>query len=303
MKNNQRIVSIDCGSNSIKYRQYRWQKSNILVLEDTKRLKIRLGSGAFSRDGLIENDVLSAIVGGFEKLTKRAQSKSASIVRTVGTSALRSARNAREVCEIIRRDTGIEVTVLSGNEEASLLKYVRPKPNFKQKKCLVVDIGGGSTELYHRGVDNEFIRSVDLGAVRVMENRDKTSDWSRLKSMLGELNRESIEMVLGVGANARIAVRLSGAGNASSASLADLKIAEANLAGASVEELSKAFSLSVDRAELVPHAITIWMAILDLLPHADLHVSKWNLCDGVIQQWLRDNNFPTCQILLDAPME
>lgn len=303
MKNNQRIVSIDCGSNSIKYRQYRWQKSNILVLEDTKRLKIRLGSGAFSRDGLIENDVLSTIVGGFEKLAKRARSNSASIVRAVGTSALRSAGNAKEVCEIIRRDTGIEVTVLSGNEEARLLKYVRPKKNFKKKKCLVVDIGGGSTEFYHADADNEFIRSVDLGAVRVMENRDKASDWSCLKSMLAELNHDSIETVLGVGANARIAVRIFGAGNASSASLADLKNAEANLAGVSVEELSGAFSLSIDRAELVPHVIKIWMAILDRLPLANLHASKWNLCDGVIQQWLIDNNFPTCQILLDAPME
>ena len=132
-------MSIDCGSNSIKYRQYRWQKSNILVLEDTKRLKIRLGSGAFSRDGLIENDVLSAIVGGFEKLAKRAQSKSASIVRTVGTSALRSARNAREVCEIIRRDTGIEVTVLSGNEEASLLKLIRNISNLLKSTLAEMD--------------------------------------------------------------------------------------------------------------------------------------------------------------------
>ena len=303
MKSNQRIASIDCGSNSIKYRQYRWQKSNILVLEDTKRLKIRLGSNAFSRDGLIENDVVSAIVGGFEQLVRRARSNSASIVRAVGTSALRSAGNAKKVCEILRRDTGIEITVLSGKEEAGLLKYVQLKRSYRKNKCLVVDIGGGSTEFYHAGAANEFIGSVNLGAVRVMENRDMASDWNCLKSLLAELNHESIETVLGVGANARIAVRLSGAGNASSASLADLKIAEANLTGVSVEELSRVFSLSVDRAELVPHAIKIWTMILGRLPNANLYASKWNLCDGVIQQWLIDNNFSTCQILLDAPTE
>lgn len=300
MKSNQRIASIDCGSNSIKYRQYRWQKSNILVLEDTKRLKIRLGSNAFSRDGLIENDVVSAIVGGFEQLVRRARSNSASIVRAVGTSALRSAGNAKKVCEILRRDTGIEITVLSGKEEAGLLKYVHLKRSYRKNKCLVVDIGGGSTEFYHAGAANEFIGSVNLGAVRVMENRDMASDWNCLKSLLVELNHESIETVLGVGANARIAVRLSGAGNAS---LADLKIAEANLTGVSVEELSRVFSLSVDRAELVPHAIKIWTMILGRLPNANLYASKWNLCDGVIQQWLIDNNFSTCQILLDAPTE
>ncbi len=300
MKSNQRIASIDCGSNSIKYRQYCWQKSNILVLEDTKRLKIRLGSNAFSRDGLIENDVVSAIVGGFEQLVRRARSNSASIVRAVGTSALRSAGNAKKVCEILRRDTGIEITVLSGKEEAGLLKYVQLKRSYRKNKCLVVDIGGGSTEFYHAGAANEFIGSVNLGAVRVMENRDMASDWNCLKSLLVELNHESIETVLGVGANARIAVRLSGAGNAS---LADLKIAEANLTGVSVEELSRVFSLSVDRAELVPHAIKIWTMILGRLPNANLYASKWNLCDGVIQQWLIDNNFSTCQILLDAPTE
>lgn len=252
---------------------------------------------------MIENDVVSAIVGGFEQLVRRARSNSASIVRAVGTSALRSAGNAKKVCEILRRDTGIEITVLSGKEEAGLLKYVQLKRSYRKNKCLVVDIGGGSTEFYHAGAANEFIGSVNLGAVRVMENRDMASDWNCLKSLLAELNHESIETVLGVGANARIAVRLSGAGNASSASLADLKIAEANLTGVSVEELSRVFSLSVDRAELVPHAIKIWTMILGRLPNANLYASKWNLCDGVIQQWLIDNNFSTCQILLDAPTE
>jgi exopolyphosphatase/guanosine-5'-triphosphate,3'-diphosphate pyrophosphatase len=297
LKNNSKIASIDCGSNSIKYRQYRWDKSNVLVLEDTKRLKIRLGSGAFSGHSLITNDVVAAIVEGFKKLAERAQKNSASIVRAVGTSALRSAGNAKEMCEIIRKDIGVEIIVLSGNEEARLLKYVQPKKAFKKKNCLVVDIGGGSTELYHLGNNKEFVRSVDLGAVRVMGNHDKASEWSFLKSMLVELNHESIEAVLGVGANARIAVRLSGAENASSASLGDLKTAGANLAGVSIQNLSKAFSLSTDRAELVPHAIKIWTAILERLPCANLHASKWSLCDGVIQQWLVDNNFSTCQII------
>jgi len=303
LKNNSKIASIDCGSNSIKYRQYRWDKSNTLVLEDAKRLKIRLGSGAFSGHSLITNDVVGAIVEGFQKLGKRAQKNSASIVRAVGTSALRSAVNAKEICEIIRRDIGVEITVLSGIEEARLLKYVQPEKSFKKNNCLVVDIGGGSTELYHSGTNKEFIRSIDLGAVRVMGNHDEASEWGSLKSTIDELNRESIETVLGVGANAKIAVRLSGADNAPSASLDDLKTAGAYLAGVSVEELSGAFSLSIDRAELVPHVIKIWMAVLDRLPLANLQASKWNLCDGVIQQWLIDNNFPTCQILLDAPME
>jgi len=297
LKNNSKIASIDCGSNSIKYRQYRWDKSNTLVLEDAKRLKIRLGSGAFSGYSSITNDVVGAIVEGFQKLGKRAQKNSASIVRAVGTSALRSAENAKEICEIIRRDIGVEITVLSGIEEARLLKYVQPEKAFKKNNCLVVDIGGGSTELYHAGTNKEFIRSIDLGAVRVMGNHDEASEWGSLKSTIDELNGESIETVLGVGANAKIAVGLSGADNAPSASLDDLKTAGAYLAGVSVHNLSKEFSVSADRMELAPHAIKIWTVILERLPYANLHVSKWTLCDGVIQQWLVDNNFSTCHIL------
>ncbi len=92
-------------------------------------------------------------------------------ITAVGTSALRDARNSREVRERWRAELGLNVRVVSGDEEArySFLAVQRGLP-LQGRDLLVIDIGGGSTE-FICGSDRALLsaQSVDIGSVRLTE--------------------------------------------------------------------------------------------------------------------------------------
>jgi exopolyphosphatase/guanosine-5'-triphosphate,3'-diphosphate pyrophosphatase len=95
----------------------------------------------------------------------------------VGTSAVREARNREEFIAYIRTQTGIEIEVLTGEEEAKLAYYgaisglrVRGQKSEVRSQIAVIDIGGGSTEITV-GTQREILHnvSVDVGSVRLTE--------------------------------------------------------------------------------------------------------------------------------------
>jgi len=92
-------------------------------------------------------------------------------ITAVGTSALRDARNSREVRERWRQEIGLSVRVISGDEEAAYsFLAVQRGLTLGAREVLVIDIGGGSTE-FIRGNENGVARalSIDIGSVRLTE--------------------------------------------------------------------------------------------------------------------------------------
>ena len=87
------------------------------------------------------------------------------------TSGIRSARNGKDFVETAKRETGIDITVISGSREAELICYgVRECVTLDEKPVLIVDIGGGSTEFIIANRDTIFfMQSFDIGASRLLE--------------------------------------------------------------------------------------------------------------------------------------
>ena len=91
-------------------------------------------------------------------------------IRAVATSAVREAKNRDEIIRRIRKETGVLLDVVSGKEDARLicLGVLHGKP--KDARSLVIDIGGGSTEVASaRGEEPKALWSIALGAVRLAE--------------------------------------------------------------------------------------------------------------------------------------
>lgn len=160
-------AAVDIGSNSIKLRVGRCAAGGVQVLLDTTEV-VRLGGCL--RDGAIPEETMCNAVRVVSEMVGRARRMGAEPC-LVGTMALRVAANAHEFLSLVHRRTGLEVRILSGEEEASY-SWKGASADFARNggDLVLFDTGGGSTEfVFGRRGAVERIQSVPVGAVSLTE--------------------------------------------------------------------------------------------------------------------------------------
>lgn len=169
-----RVAGIDCGTNSIRLLvadAHRREDGSLGLTDLTRQMRIvRLGQGV-DRSGRLDPAAIDRTIDAVVEYERMIHRLGATAVRFVATSATRDAENRQEFVDAVRAVLGIEPEVVEGTEEAALsfsgavsaLGAGEPVP------MLVVDIGGGSTELVLGDSKVRQAISVDMGAVRVTE--------------------------------------------------------------------------------------------------------------------------------------
>jgi exopolyphosphatase/guanosine-5'-triphosphate,3'-diphosphate pyrophosphatase len=166
------VAAIDCGTNSIKVLIGTVRDDGRLdvVLRDSR--VVRLGQGV-DRTGELADEALERTFAALDEFaeTIRRHGVPPARVRFCATSATRDASNAAVFREGVRRRLGIEPEVLSGDEEAALVYAgaIAAQVPMPPEPVLVVDIGGGSTELVLGEGDARQATSMDIGSVRLHE--------------------------------------------------------------------------------------------------------------------------------------
>lgn len=182
---------IDVGTNSVKVLVADGGRDLLRALETTRLGEGLAGSGVLSPAAM---ERTAAAVSGF---AARARELGAGTVTVVGTAACRRAGNTAELATRIEQECGLGLTVLTGEQEASLsfTGALRRLPRIAGN-TLVVDIGGGSTELTV-GVDEPHrAASIPVGAVTATES-DLTTDPPRpedLTNVIGAVQDELEEL-------------------------------------------------------------------------------------------------------------
>jgi exopolyphosphatase/guanosine-5'-triphosphate,3'-diphosphate pyrophosphatase len=137
---------IDLGTNSVRLDVYRKNGAQLYRIYRGKNM-IRLGDGVF-RTGQISKMVMDRTLTLFVSIRKSLNAMGITEVHAIGTSALRSAKNSKEFLQMIFRRTGIQVRIISGNEEAQLIAAgILMNIDPPKGKYALIDIGGGSTEV------------------------------------------------------------------------------------------------------------------------------------------------------------
>ena len=165
-----RIATIDIGTNGIKFKQYRIDvnKKSKIQQDTFSRVNIRLGEDVFNY-GLISENTQKKLFKELSKLIESVKKRNIKWIGICATSAMRSAENGKDICERLASELNVDVRLLSGNDEAYFLKYLNTKKIMDLNNYLSIDIGGGSTELHIKHGDEEYLQSVDLGAVRLLQ--------------------------------------------------------------------------------------------------------------------------------------
>jgi exopolyphosphatase/guanosine-5'-triphosphate,3'-diphosphate pyrophosphatase len=140
------IAAVDLGSNSFHMVVARYSHGQLVII-DRLREVVRLAAGV-GEDGRIDKDVAARALACLERFGQRLRDMHARNVRVVGTNALRISRRKQAFLERARDALGFPIEIVSGMEEARLI-YSGVAHNLPNElgRRLVIDIGGGSTEI------------------------------------------------------------------------------------------------------------------------------------------------------------
>ncbi len=293
-------AAIDIGSNAIRLRIGGLDAEGRLKLVDQHREAIRLGHEAFT-SGSFSEQTLTRVVTAFSSFKKVIDRYPVQSVRATGTSALRDADNGSQLVALVRKETGISVEVISGEEEARLIHMsIRHQlPDLDEQIALLIDIGGGSVEvtLCEYG-DIVAVESFRMGTVRMLEwfggGAVDALDLNLMNEYLAAMLRKvgaatrdkDIDVCVGTGGNIEalgtLSVDLLGNTRSDCLSARDIRRLCKRLKKMSCVERIEKLLLRPDRADVIIPATLILKAIVGMAEPADLRIAGAGLGDGVL---------------------
>lgn len=248
------------------------------------RVPLRLGEEVFE-DGKISKKKTEDFVKTIQAFKLISEIFDVKRLRAVATSAMREASNAKKIIEKIKDETGVEIEVISGTEEAELIFGTFFLLDFdKTMPFIVIDVGGGSTEVsvFESG-ERVASKSFEIGTLRLLKEKVKNDIWSEIHNWIAShVDLKSPHQIFGTGGNINKVHKLLGAGHMESVSLKALKALNEELASLSVSERVDQFQLKPDRADVIVPALIIYIYILEELKSKKITVPKIGLSDGMI---------------------
>jgi exopolyphosphatase / guanosine-5'-triphosphate,3'-diphosphate pyrophosphatase len=293
------LTAIDAGSNAIRLAIARATSPQHIQILESERAAVRLGHNAFTRR-LLDEKTIARAVRAFRHFRERMDHYQVTTYRAVATAAAREVRNYRRLMERIQRKTGIELEVISSEEEARLVcAAVHWALGDRVQPRLIFDLGGGSLELnfYERGVLQNRI-ALPLGTIRLMETYSiegaiDEDTARRLRhhtlSLLGSAmpNPPNLSRAIGVacGGNAEALVRLAPgplAGRVPTINVRLLKDQTWRLCRLDVPARMRTFRVRKDRAEVMAIAAIIISAVAKWLGLRSMLVPGVGVREGLL---------------------
>jgi exopolyphosphatase / guanosine-5'-triphosphate,3'-diphosphate pyrophosphatase len=190
---NQPVASIDLGTNTARILIARKEPRQEILLN---RIITRLGGG-FTRERGLSEEAQQRSVDALKRFAAEIRRHEVAKLRAVATSAVRDAVNGAQFVERVRQETGIDLEVIDGEEEARLtLRGVASVLDDKSGDLAVFDVGGGSTEYtLASGEELLFSRSLPIGVVRLTEGKAGVAEME--EKILRELTAHQKELEQG----------------------------------------------------------------------------------------------------------
>jgi exopolyphosphatase / guanosine-5'-triphosphate,3'-diphosphate pyrophosphatase len=159
---------IDIGTNSVRLLIVRINSNRSYTVLSQEKEVVRLGEGEF-RDQMLTPEAIYRGVMVVKKFAELSRAYGAEEIIAVATSAAREAKNQIDLLNRLRDEARIDVSVISGKEEARLVYLgVASGAHLRGRKALFIDIGGGSTEIIIGNQENySYLDSLKLGAIRL----------------------------------------------------------------------------------------------------------------------------------------
>jgi len=301
-----RVAAIDCGTNSIRLLVADVDPDKGTLVDLDRRMEVvRLGQGVDST-GRIAPEALARTLAATRAYAAAIESLGATAVRFVATSASRDAENRNEFVEGVKAILRVAPEVVTGEEEAALSFAGATREldaDGVPGPYLVLDIGGGSTELVlGDGAGVRAARSVDVGCVRLTE-RHVHSDPMTAEEVAA-VRRDAAEAVELAARTvpleqARTLVGVAGTVTTMSAMALDLPHYDstvihrsrmtaqqvhdvtARLVAASAAERAALPFMHPGRVDVIPAGALVLQTVVDRMGVGEVVVSEHDILDGI----------------------
>ena len=304
----QTLAAIDIGSNSCRLKIARVVQHSLRVVHEDREVT-RLGTSVFE-SGLVSPDAMAATLRALKRFSRAVQQHGGDKVRAVATAAMRDARNGRAFLAWVKDETGWDVEIISGLEEARLIHrgVVNNEPG-TSRRCLLIDVGGGSCEIsLSESKRLKETISLPLGAVRLTEEFLKTDppakeEIARMKQFVArELRKaqrrvtpngvQTIIATSGTAAALSEATRISRKARASDyvASTRDIRRLADKLKRMKNDARSAIPGIGPRRSEIVVAGAQVYAELLEHFSLPGFRYSDMGLRDGVLAQMLAEQD-------------
>jgi exopolyphosphatase / guanosine-5'-triphosphate,3'-diphosphate pyrophosphatase len=320
-----RFAALDLGSNALRLRIVEANapaggREQLSLLPDSgsssfrevvsQRAPVRLGSEVFVTGRLAVASIGQACAA-LRAFRQAMDDAKVDAYRATATSAVREASNGATLVERARREAGIELEVIEGVEEARLIQLaVVRRLGLAERRALLVDVGGGSTELTYldRG-RSVYAISLPMGTVRLLETYlrgAKTVDRARQKLLFEgvdralaeaapQLRKMPFEIVVGTGGSVDTLSELcpmkGGFGGFPRAvESAAMKSLLTKLFTMTADGRREAYGLRPDRADTIVPAATIFVRVAEIFKAPAIVAPGVGLKEGILEE-LVDKHF------------
>lgn len=314
-----RFAALDLGSNAMRLRIVEAQASGLgreqlSLLPDaggapwrevlSLRAPVRLGSEVFVTGKLAAASIGQACAA-LREFRQAMDNAKVDVYRATATSAVREASNRSTLVERARREAGIELEVIEGIEEARLIQLaVARRLGLADKRALLVDVGGGSTELTYLDKGRSvWATSLPIGTVRLLEmylRGVKAVDRARQKLLFEGVHRtlaEAVptlkklpfEMVVGTGGSVDTLSELcpvkgGHAGHPRAVDVALMKALLGRLFTLTPDQRRETFGLRPDRADTIVTAASIFLRVAELFKASAIVAPGVGLKEGILEE-------------------
>jgi exopolyphosphatase/guanosine-5'-triphosphate,3'-diphosphate pyrophosphatase len=298
-----RISAIDIGSNSIRQIIADVSPAGAIRVVDEMKAAPRLGAGIYEK-GKLSRASRDAAIQALARMDSLATQLGAKRSRVVATSAVREAANGDEWVERVRNETGLEVSVLDGEEEAYFsFRSAQAHFDLGTGRAVVIDIGGGSMELALSadGLVERFI-SLPFGAIRLTERFFSRGATPKALKKLRRYVREGLReefaardwrsaQVIGSGGTftnlagmvlARQGMRTARTVHGTIVTRVELEHVITSLASLSHEERLSVPGLNAARADIIVAGLAAVAEVIARLRAKTLAVSSYGIREGIL---------------------
>ncbi|MCC8359063.1 Ppx/GppA phosphatase family protein [Salinimicrobium sediminilitoris] len=290
-----KFAAIDIGSNAVRLlimtiteqegREPLFKKTSLV------RVPIRLGADVFLTKRISDENI-KRMVDTMQAFKLLMRSHKIERFKACATSAMRESLNGEEVVQLIEEETGVEISIIDGTDEAAIIAATDLHALIQSDKTyLYVDVGGGSTEftLYSKG-KTVASRSFKLGTVRLLENIVPQEMWDEVEAWIREVTRKFSKIdLIGSGGNINNIFKSSGKANGKPLSFFYLSSYYQLLQSFTYEERITELNLNQDRADVIVPAAKIYLSAMKWTRARRIYVPKIGLSDGIIKSLYQES--------------
>ena len=284
-----RLAAIDIGSNAARLliSEVTTDKNGIASFNkiDLIRVPLRLGFDVFEKGEISDHRIqmITQTMKAYKHLLTVYEVKH---LKACATSAMRDAKNSALIIKKIKQETGIDIEIISGSDEAAFIYENHVAENLdKEHSYLYIDVGGGSTELtFFSNNKLVFKDSYNIGTIRLLKKKVGEEAWDEMKDSLKQKTKGHKQVTaIGSGGNINKIFSLSKTKEDKPLTLELLRNYYKELNNVSLADRINIYKLKEDRADVIVPALLIYISVMRWAGCSEIYVPRIGLADGLIQ--------------------